>query len=137
MVDAERLRRILQHVANDIGILRDYAAMESSALTADRPRLGDTKYTFITAIEGCVDAAQHICSTEGWGPPETNGDAMRLLGSHGSIDPDLATNMARAVGFRNVLVHGYADVDDAIVAENLQRLDELESFVAALARLID
>ena len=36
------------------------------------------KYTFVTAIEACVDVAQHICATEGWGPPTDNGDAVRL-----------------------------------------------------------
>ena len=30
-----------------------------------------------------MDVAQHICSTEGWGPPADNGDAIRLLGEHG------------------------------------------------------
>jgi nicotinamidase-related amidase len=25
------------------------------------------KYTFVTAIEACVDVAQHICATQGWG----------------------------------------------------------------------
>jgi len=29
--------------------------------------LGGVKYTFVTAIEACVDVAQHICATEGVG----------------------------------------------------------------------
>jgi uncharacterized protein YutE (UPF0331/DUF86 family) len=36
--------------------------------------LRGVKYTFVTAIEACVDVAQHICATEGWGPPADNGD---------------------------------------------------------------
>jgi uncharacterized protein YutE (UPF0331/DUF86 family) len=65
------------------------------------------KYTFITAIEGCVDVAQHIYATEGWGPPADNGDAVRLLGEHGVCTPELARSIRQAVGFRNVLVHDY------------------------------
>ncbi|WP_237702770.1 MULTISPECIES: hypothetical protein [Protofrankia] len=30
----------------------------------------------MTAIEACVDVAQHICATQGWGPPADNGDAI-------------------------------------------------------------
>lgn len=33
------------------------------------------------------------------------------------------------VGFRNVLVHGYRDVDDEIVRARLADLSDLESFV--------
>jgi hypothetical protein len=55
------------------------------------------KYTFVTAIEGC---AQHICATEGWGPPADNGDAVRLLGEHGVCAPELARSIRQAVGFR-------------------------------------
>jgi uncharacterized protein YutE (UPF0331/DUF86 family) len=71
------------------------------------------KYTFVTAIEACVDVAQHICATEGWGPPADNGDAVRLCGKHGVLTTDLAVWMRKAVGFRNVLVHDYIEVDDS------------------------
>lgn len=35
----------------------------------------------------------------------------------------------RAAGFRNILVHQYADVDDARVAANLDRLTDFDEFV--------
>jgi uncharacterized protein YutE (UPF0331/DUF86 family) len=71
------------------------------------------EYTFITAIEACIDFAQHICSAEGWGPPADNGDAMRLLGSHDVLTAEIADGLRKAVGFRNVLVHKYIQVSDA------------------------
>jgi uncharacterized protein YutE (UPF0331/DUF86 family) len=66
------------------------------------------KYTFVTAIEACVDVAQHICATEGWGPPADKGDAVGLLGEHGVLTLELAVSMRKAVGFRNVLVHDWS-----------------------------
>ncbi len=44
----------------------------------------------------------------------------------------LAESLARAVGFRNVLVHQYATLDVAIVMNALERLDEFDEFVAAV-----
>jgi uncharacterized protein YutE (UPF0331/DUF86 family) len=44
-----------------------------------------------------------------------------------------AEAVARAVGFRNVLVHEYTDVDDGRVRDNLQRLADLEAFVSQVA----
>lgn len=78
--------------------------------------------------------AQHLCSAQGWGPPADNGDAMRLLGEHAVLTADLAAAMRRAVGFRNVLVHDYVDVDDAIVLSRLQDVSDLEHFVGAVTQ---
>ena len=94
------------------------------------------KYTFVTAIEACVDIAQHICAAEGWGPPADNGDAMRLLGEHGVLTVQLATSVRQAVGFRNVLVHEYIEVDDAIVVDRLGDLSDLEEFVGEVAAYV-
>jgi uncharacterized protein YutE (UPF0331/DUF86 family) len=89
----------------------------------------------VTAIEGCIDAAQHVCSSEGWGPPASNGDAMRVLTGHDVLDAELGRAMVAAVGFRDVLVHGYAAVDDERVVAHLEHLGDLRSFSAALAQL--
>ena len=98
--------------------------------------LEGVKYLFITTIEGCVDVAHHIVSSESWRAPDTNSDAIRLLGEHGVIEPDVAVSVARAVGFRNVLVHQYAQVDDQIVVDSLQHLDQLRSFVSQVSAWI-
>jgi uncharacterized protein YutE (UPF0331/DUF86 family) len=94
------------------------------------------KYTFVTAIEACVDVAQHICATEGWGPPADNGDAVRLLGEHGVCTPALAHSIRQAVGFRNVLVHEYIRVNDDIVINRLKALGDLQDFVSQVAAFV-
>ncbi len=136
MVDPERLHRLLRRVTADLHALRGYAAMEPADVMADAARLGHVKYLFVTALEGCIDAAHHVAASEGLRPVDTNADAMRALGEHGVLSPDLAGSMASAVRFRNVLVHGYADVDDSRVVGYLQRVGDLEGFVADMARLL-
>lgn len=133
MVDADRLARILQRTGDDIALLRDYAGQD---ILADAAKLGHVKYLFVTAIEGLIDAAQHICASEGWGPPDTNADAMAVLARHGVLDTGLGKTAALMVGFRNILVHGYRAVEDDLVVTNLARLDDVDAVVAALAALI-
>lgn len=128
---------MLRRITDDLAVLRTYAQVDRAELLDDPARLGHTKYLFVTAIEGCIDAAHHVCASESWGPPDTNADAMRVLARHGLLAPDAADRLAAAVGFRNVLVHGYADVDDRRVAANLDRLDDLDRLVDALAPLVD
>lgn len=131
MVDAERLGRILARVRRDLVELR--ATAQERDLRADDVALRAVKYGFVTAIEGCVQAAQHILASEGLGMPESNADAVRLLGRHGIVDPDTGAAVAAAVGFRNVLVREYAEVDDDVVRANIALLDDLDAFIAAVA----
>jgi uncharacterized protein YutE (UPF0331/DUF86 family) len=131
VVDAERLSRLLARVRADVADLRD--AAERGGLAEDRIRLRAVKYSFVTAIEGCIRAAQHVISSEGLGMPQTNADALRLLGKNGVIESKLAEAIARAVGFRNVLVHEYAEVDDSVVVANLTLLADLDAFMVQLA----
>jgi uncharacterized protein YutE (UPF0331/DUF86 family) len=137
MVDAERLLALLARITARLAILDDYASQDSESLSTDRVRLGDLKYTFQTAIESCIDAAQHVVADQGLGVPATNAAAFRSLAEGGVIDQALAVRMAGAVGFRNVLVHGYAEVDDALVVANLDERDALAAFVTEMARLLD
>lgn len=137
MVDGERLLAVLGRVTARLRILDDYAGADPADLGGDRVRLGDVKYTFQTAIEACIDAAHHVAADQGLGVPSSNGDAFRLLAGADLITDELAASMVSAVGFRNVLVHGYAEVDDGKVIERLEHVGELRVFVAAMAVLLD
>jgi uncharacterized protein YutE (UPF0331/DUF86 family) len=44
--------------------------------------------------------------------------------------------MRKAVGFRNVLVHDYVEVDDTIVVARLKGLGDLEEFVRQVAAYV-
>jgi len=128
MVDSVRLTRLLARMTDTVSELRAMIEDERS-----RQWLLAVKYLFVVAIEASTDVAQHVCASEGWGPPRTNADAMRVLGRHGAIDESLGDQLARAVGFRNVLVHQYAEVDDDRVIAMLDRLGDLDAFAAAIA----
>jgi len=135
VVDRDRVLRLLRSITDDVSVLRREAGADE-VRREDPIWLRGVKYTFVTAIEACVDVAQHICATEGWGPPADNGDAIRLLGEHGVCTPDVARSIRRAVGFRNVLVHDYIRVNDDIVIDRLKALGDLEDFVGQAAGFV-
>lgn len=129
MVDPVRLARLLQRLGEQLAFLRERAAEDRVSLRADEARLSGTKYRFVTAIEAVLDVAHHLLASELWGPAGTAADAVRILGRHGVLDPELAERLARATGFRNVLVHGYTDVDDDRVVAYLDELGDLQRFI--------
>ena len=129
MVDEGRVARLLR------GITDRSARLHAAAATRDETHdplwLDGVKYLFVTIIEGCVDVAHHLAASEKWRAPDSNAEALRAMGERGVIDTELAVQLASAVGFRNVLVHQYAVVDDDIVLAVLDRIDEFDRFVAA------
>lgn len=50
------------------------------------------------------------------------------------LTPELSEEMARAVGFRNIIVHGYMDIDYDVVQDNVMYL---EQFVAQVAAFVE
>jgi uncharacterized protein YutE (UPF0331/DUF86 family) len=133
VVDEVRVVRLLRAASGSVNALR----LEQTAgddRQADAIWLPGVKYLFISAVEACIDTAQHICSSEASTAPRDNGDAMRVLGQRGVLEPGTADRMRMAVGFRNVLVHEYVGVDDAVVLNRLADLSDLEEFIGQVSR---
>jgi uncharacterized protein YutE (UPF0331/DUF86 family) len=136
VVDADRVHRLLRGIDLRLHELDAERSADVDVRASSR-WLNSVKYLFVTAIEGCLDVAHHLVASEGWGTPDTNASAFLVLGREGVLSRDLATVMASAVGFRNVLVHQYATVDDDRVIEFLDQLDALRAFVAAVVKWLD
>jgi len=133
VVDAVRVTRLLRSLDEGLASLsrRQGAAADDRR---DETWLLAVKYLFVTTIEACVDIAQHLCSTESLGAPSDNADAIRRIGNAGVIHETTAAAVALAVGFRNVLVHEYVDVDDRIVIERLNDHEDLHEYSRQVAQ---
>jgi uncharacterized protein YutE (UPF0331/DUF86 family) len=79
-----------------------------------------------------VRIAQHVIAAQGWPPGDTNAEAIRRMAQHSVIDAHTADQVAHAVGFRNILIHGYIDCDDEVIT-NLDRLDDLRGLITQVA----
>ena len=87
------------------------------------------------AVQVTIDLAMSVCVRLGLGTPTTYAEAFRLLAAHGLLEGPPAERLARAAGFRNLVVHGYGRLDlrrvHAIAADGP---GDLRAFLAALAR---
>jgi uncharacterized protein YutE (UPF0331/DUF86 family)/predicted nucleotidyltransferase len=131
----ERILRLLRSITEDLAVLKGESGA-GEGRREDPMWLRGVKYTFVTVIEACVDVAQHLCATGGWGPPADNGDAVRLLGVHEVCAPGLARSIRQAVSFRDALVHDCTKVDGGIVLGRLEVLGDLEDFVSQVAAFV-
>lgn len=85
------------------------------------------------AIQAALDAASHIVSDERLPEPASNADLFAVLAKRGVIPAELESLLIKAAKFRNVLVHGYVDVDSAVLRDVVENhLGDLERFALAV-----
>jgi uncharacterized protein YutE (UPF0331/DUF86 family) len=105
------------------------------ALATDVREQRFVEHTLQVAIQAALDVASHIVSDRRLGEPRTNRELFDLLERDGWLEAPLAATLRNMAGFRNVLVHGYDDVDLAVVRDVLgNRLGDLAAFIAAVRR---
>lgn len=93
---------------------------------------------FQVAVEALLDIGNHLISKRALDKPESNAQVFTILGQSGLLPEDLAEKLARWARFRNILVHGYADLDPDLEHRALTRdLGELSQGASALARHLE
>ncbi|GIV59413.1 MAG: hypothetical protein KatS3mg043_0502 [Rhodothermaceae bacterium] len=103
----------------------------------DRMRIWALRYGLLESIQIVINLACALVSRHNLGYPKSYADCLRLLVEHGYLDPERGGHLIRAVGPRNLLVHEYLDVDDALVFAALERLDDLAAFAGVMMTVND
>ena len=135
MVDELRVRALLDRLGDEIDALRRLAARERHDLLADDDLLAAVKYRFIVAIEVCIDVGRHVIASEGLRAPLDYADVFTVLADASLLSGTTAADLRDTARFRNLLVHGYARVDDTRVVDILrERVADLAAYRTALAR---
>ncbi len=135
MTDEPLLAKKLAFIETCMRELRDLARIEM--IDSDVREARFVEHTLQLAIQAALDVASHIVSERRLGEPETNQQLFVLLARDGWLGDELVGPLRAMAGFRNVLVHGYTDVDHAIVKDVFHHhLGDLVTFVDSVrARL--
>lgn len=135
MTDPDLLAKKLAAVESYVRELQTLANPEAIRRDVREERF--VAHTLQLAVQAALDAASHIVADERLGEPSTNRELFSLLAGAGWIPEELAEALGRAVGLRNILVHGYEKVDLHILEDVVRRrLGDLLEFVARVrARL--
>ena len=131
MTDPELLAKKLAIIEGCVADLRRLA--RPADIERDIRERRFVEHTLQIGIQAAIDVGLHIVSDQRLGEPRTNREVFDLLERASVVPAELATTLRRMVGFRNVLVQGYDDVDLAIVRDILERrLDDLLAFVRSV-----
>jgi uncharacterized protein YutE (UPF0331/DUF86 family) len=132
-----RIDERLERLEELIGRLDDIRRRGRSAYDEDAELRLATQHGLQLSIQICIDVAARILASTGHKAPDRYQGLFTDLKSEG-LDERLASDLARAAGLRNILVHDYLEIDDDIIWEALEHLGDLREFaVYVVGRLED
>ena len=80
------------------------------------------------AIQVCIDVGAHLAAARGLRAPDDYRDVFDRLSREDTLDAALAERLKDAVGQRNLLVHGYVDLDPGLIWDKLAEVEDLRAF---------
>ena len=132
-INRERIIALTGEAEKALLQLSQYVTIPASEILASSERLGNIKYQFIVAIEGCIDICQHIGSRLFAEVPEAYAQCFDVLRENKVISPETAEHMSELAKFRNLLVHLYWKVDDARVVGMLSQTPSITKYLREIA----
>lgn len=137
MVSVEVIRKRLNKLDEYLEILSQLQGYSLEAFVADPERYGSAERFLQLAIEVVTDLGNHVIADEALGVVNWHSDIPRLLAEHNYISTELQETWIKMIGFRNILVHAYLDIDRTIVYEVLQtRLDDIAALRTVFAQFL-
>jgi uncharacterized protein YutE (UPF0331/DUF86 family)/predicted nucleotidyltransferase len=138
VVKPEVVRNLLNRLEETVGKLRKLASFPREEFLKDFTKVESAKHLLQTAIQICIDIANHIIASERWRTPSDYADSFRVLWENGIIPDDFLDTAIQMVRLRNRLVHFYMEVDSEAVYWVLQKdLDDFERFAGYILKAFE
>ncbi|OGM19508.1 hypothetical protein A2955_02535 [Candidatus Woesebacteria bacterium RIFCSPLOWO2_01_FULL_37_19] len=140
MLDTSRIAERLSLIRGNSRILeRDYKDQPKDRFFKDEMFNASAERLLQTAIQACIDISNHIIASLGLKKPkEDTAETFRILYKEGILPEDFAKTMVSITGYRNVLVHGYLDVDKEETYKNINfHLDDLAQFAKYIEEFLE
>ncbi len=108
---------------SDVPFKEDYLRQDAIAINLQR------------VCEQSIDLANHTIKTKKLGLPKESRESFQLLAKHKVIPAGLAVKLQKMVGFRNVLVHEYQQLDIGLMIDIIEnRLTDLIDYTNLICR---
>jgi uncharacterized protein YutE (UPF0331/DUF86 family) len=130
----ERLKLLGEYVSD----LRELQDVDLATYVENKLVRRTVERTLHLAVEACLDIGQHIIAREGFRTPADNKDVFAVLSEEGVVPPALLPSLISMARFRNLIVHGYAQIDNQVVFGILKRrLGDFDAFAQAIVRHLE
>jgi uncharacterized protein YutE (UPF0331/DUF86 family) len=137
LVRPEVIRKRLNKLDEYLSILRRYDVYSFDEFDSNPELYGSAERFLHLAIEMLIDLGNHVIAELDLGPVNWYSDIPSILTEHGYLQSELKEKWLRMIGFRNVLVHEYLEIDRGIVFDVLQNhLSDIEALRQIFAQFL-
>ena len=107
-------------------LLQDYDLRDIISLNLER------------SVQISVDISSHLIADMDGQPPATMGESFIMIAESGIITRDLGDKLCKAVGFRNISVHAYKEIDwDILYSIITKNLNDFRDFAEAVVTYVE
>ena len=137
MVDKALVLKKLTELEEYLKQVREFSGISLEEYSKDWKAQRIIERTLQMMIEVCVDIANHIISDKECRIPKSYADTFRVLYEEKFLEKELFETMERMAKFRNIVVHHYDKVDEAIVVGILKKhLDDFLHYRDGILKLL-
>jgi len=120
----------ISYLKKYLDILEGYKQYTREQIEGDIDIKGMVERYLYLVVQSAIDLAEATLSFKNLRKPTTLGETFTILEEVKIIDKNLANEMIKMVGFRNILAHDYAEINYDIVYHILQnKLSDIEEFI--------
>jgi uncharacterized protein YutE (UPF0331/DUF86 family) len=133
LVNRSVILKKISLIRRNLSRLRDKDNVPLESLKNDLDIQDIVLHNLQLAIQGCIDIGSHVISDEGWGVAGSLNEIFYILRDKGVIKVDLTKRMVSMVGFRNIMVHEYENINFDIVYNILHHhLRDINEYLLAI-----
>jgi len=133
-VDREVVEQKLESLRRCLRRVEEKCPSNPQTLARDADLQDIITVNLTRAVQLCVDIGTNVIAGLEVSPPNTMGETFDILAQTDVIDDKLARQLKNAVGFRNIAVHNYEEIDWNIVhAIARHHQNDFTQFAAAIA----
>lgn len=137
MVRPDIIQKRLGKIEEYLAILARIRQYPKGQFLADPEKYGSAERFLQLTIEAVNDIGGHLIADLNLGVVDSAADIPRLLCKKKFLDTKLRDTWIRMIGFRNVLVHDYLDVDREVVHKVLhQNLKDIRALMRVFAQFL-
>jgi len=137
-LNLSRIREKVVDIRENVEVLKYYAYQDQDTFLSNKEAVRSARYAFIVMIEASCNIANHLCAKLLNNSPESYAECFLILGNNDLITKELSQRLGKMAGFRNLLVHGYAEIDDKKMFAIMQNnLEDIEWWLKELGLLLE
>jgi len=105
----------INDIEKSVSLLNTIAQVDPQKFYRDEILVSGAKYQLILAIEAAQSICNHLAARVAKEAPRSYADCFRILGDNHILSKELVQKLVSMAKFRNLLVHQYGKVDNAVV----------------------